>query len=154
MIQSHNLNPNNSTIMTRQDQSLPINDLSHITPPANHNASTNQFHLHSSFQSLLARFAQESSTAFNVADNIITLLPNIHIPSGANVDLPIITSQLGTEIHKANLLPNQAFTFNSRPTFNDQSDNNHVQTKNSPGPIPKPFNTRLLTETAHDPKST
>jgi 14-3-3 protein epsilon len=152
MVQSHTHNPHQAAIMTRQDQSFPINDLSQQQLSANQNASTYQ--LHPSFQSLLARFAKDSSTNFNAADNSFTSLPNINSPPATNSDLPIITAQPVTETHKTNLFPNQPFTFNSRPAINTLSENNLVQTNNPNRPKPDPANTRLLPELVNDPKST
>jgi hypothetical protein len=154
MIQSQTHVSNQAAIMTRQDQSLPINDLSQHQLSATQNASTNQYQLHPSFQSLLARFAQESSKAINVADITITPVPSINSPSATNSDLSIITAQPVTETHKTNLFPNQPFTFNSRPAINSLSDNNLDQTNNSNRPNPDPFSTRILPVPVHDPKST
>jgi hypothetical protein len=154
MIQSHTHIPHQDTIMTRQTQSLPINDLSQQHNSANQNVSTNQFQLHSSFQSLLARFAQESPTTFNTADNITTPLSSINSLSATNSDLAVITAQPVTETHKPNLFPNKPFTFNSKPAINSLTNNNLVQTNNQNRPTHDPINSRILSAPIIDPKST
>jgi hypothetical protein len=154
MIQSNTHIPHQAAIITRQHQSLPINDLSQQHNTANQNAPTNQFQFHPSFQSLLARFAQESSNTINTADNTITPMPIINPLSATNSDLAVIPVQSVTETHKSNSSPNKPFTFNSKPAFNYVTNNNLVQSKNQNRPTHDPINTRILSEPNPDPKST
>jgi hypothetical protein len=141
--------------MTRQDQSLAINStLTHTQPMPNQNAPANNFHINPTFQSLLARFSQENPQAFITADSIQSQIPILNIPPGDKADLSLITSQPKTDPHKATLLPNQPFTFNSQSSINSQQTQNLDQTKNSNGPTMNPFTQMILPKPVTDPKST
>jgi hypothetical protein len=154
MIQPNKNTPHQEAIITRQPQSLPINDLSLQHNITNQNVPANQFQLNQSFQALLARFAQESVKPINTADQSITPCPIINSLSATTTDLAIIPVQPITETHTSNPVPNKPFTFNSKPALNSVSNNNLDQSQNQNRSIHNPVHTRITPEPIPDPKLT
>jgi hypothetical protein len=135
-------NPRQSAIITRQEQLLTNNTTSNLTPnqtSTNINALANEFQLHPSFQSLLARFSTDPTQTMIAADNLNLSAPHTNIPPVTNFNSHIIITQPETENHQTTSLPNQTFIFNSQPTINAMSaistDSPIHTLRKTPGPL-------------------
>jgi hypothetical protein len=116
-------NPRQTALITRQQQSLANNTtlIPMPTQPNNINVSANDFQLHPSFQSLLARFSTEPTQAIITPDNLKLSAPHPNIPPVTHNNSHITLTQSETTVNQTQLLPNQTFVFNSQPNLNAMS---------------------------------